>query len=250
MMKVFFYFLLLPIFSFTPGKWSYLDKFTIGKEHNGPISEIVKNKSGQVLYSASYEYNPNGKLVREKFANAKAEADGEIVYTYENDKLILEELFSASNELIEKKQFFYNQKDVLKEIEVTSVLTGKKIKHRVFSMNKEMVIDCETRWEEANSVETFSTRKDNSQPNILNQEVFDDKLKQVALIKTYLDKDGKFEKRENYQPNSKRQQVFTYDQNSKLISISFHVKQDEIWQPTKTHFFNYGGTTTQNSKSE
>lgn len=249
-MKLFLFLIIIQLNAFTPGKWSYLDKFTIGKEKNGPISEIVKNKSGQVLYSASYEYNPNGKLIREKFSNSKSEFDGEILYTYESDKLVLEELYSPAKELIEKKQFFYNQKEVLKEVEVTFISTGKKIKHRIFSMNKEMVIDCETRWEEANTVETFSTRKESLQPNVLNQEIFDDKLKQVALIKTFLDKDGRIEKRENHQPNTKKQQVFTYDENSKLVSISFHVKQDENWQPTKTHFFNYGGTTTQNSKSE
>ena len=134
------------LYSYTPGKWSYLDRFTIGTEKSGPISETVKSKTGQTIYSASYEYDQDGKLAKEKFQNMKGEPDGEIIYTYENGKLKVEELFTPSKSSQEKKTFLYTQSGSLKEMNVVLGNGKGLLRHRIFSINEGFVMECETKW--------------------------------------------------------------------------------------------------------
>ncbi len=226
-------------FAYTPGKWSVFDKYSLGSEKNGPTAETVKNKSDQVLYSATYEYDSNGKLSSEKYTNSKGEPDGNTKYTYENNKLIKEELFSAAGDLVESKNFYYNLKDTLKEVKINLVSSGKTIRYRIFSMNKDFTNECETRWEDENTVESFSTKKDILEENVWIQEVFDERKKQIGEIKFFYDKDKRLLKRENSQASQKRLQTFAYGENGKLISFAFHVKQDENWLLIKTHYLSY-----------
>ena len=229
----------LPIFSYTPGKWSYLDRFTLGSEKSGPISETVKNRTGQTVYSATYEYDGEGKLISEKFLNMKGEPDGEIIYTYENGKLKTEELFAPDKTSQEKKTFLYTQSGTLKEINVVLGNGKGLLRHRIISIANGFVSECETKWEEEGNQESFSTKKDPLDETILIQEVFDEKKKSIGFIKYYHDAKGRLEKRENLQGSSKRMQVLTYDESGRLISFSFHVKQDENWVLLKTHYLTY-----------
>ncbi|HMV44341.1 MAG TPA: hypothetical protein PK079_09665 [Leptospiraceae bacterium] len=247
-MKTFllFYFLVLSIlYAYTPGKWSYLDRFVVGNEKFGPVSEIVKNRTGQTIYSAMYEYNVEGKLIKEKFLNAKGENDGEIVYTYDSGKVKTEEVFSPDKQSQEKKTFSYASSGNLKEIIITSASGKGVLRHKINSIQDGFVLDCETKWEEEGAQESFSSKKDVLDETILNQEIFDDKKKSIGFIKYYYDKKGRIEKRENMQGNSKRMQLLTYDESGKLISFSFHVKQDENWVLVKTHYLTYNSNNTQ-----
>lgn len=234
-----FLLLTFPIFSYTPGKWSYLDRFTFGADTGGPISETVKNRTGQIVYSATYTYNAEGKLIGEKFSNMKGEPDGEIVYTYEDGKLKAEELFSPDKTSQEKKTFLYTQSGNLKEINVVLGNGKGLLRHKIGSVVNGFVFECETKWEEEGSLESFSTKKDPLDETILIQEVFDEKKKSIGFIKYYHDAKGRLEKRENLQGSSKRMQVLTYDELGRLISFSFHVKQDENWVLLKTHYLSY-----------
>jgi antitoxin component YwqK of YwqJK toxin-antitoxin module len=227
------------LYSFTPGKWSYLDSFTFGTEKFGPVSETVKNRTGQTVYSANYEYNADGKLSKESFLNMKGEPDGEIVYSYENGKLKTEELFAADKTSQEKKTFLYTQAGTLKEINITLGNGKGLLRHRIASMLDGIITECETKWEEEGNIESFSVKKDILDETVLVQEVFDEKKKSIGFIRHYHDKKGRLEKRENVQGSSKRMQVLTYDETGKLISFSFHVKQDENWVLVKTHYFTY-----------
>lgn len=242
MKSLIFFFLILTstLSAYTPGKWSYLDRFTMGLEKFGPISETVKGRTGQTVYSATYEYDQEGKLAKEKFVNMKGEADGEIIYTYENGKLKVEELFAPDKSSQEKKTFLYTQAGSLKEINVVLGNGKGLLRHRIFSMNEAFVMECETKWEEeGGGQESFSTKKDILDENVLIQEIFDEKKKSIGFIKYYFDKKGRLEKRENIQGSSKRMQVLTYDEAGRLISFSFHVKQDENWVLLKTHYLTY-----------
>jgi antitoxin component YwqK of YwqJK toxin-antitoxin module len=233
-------FLTYNLSAYTPGKWSYLDRYSLGAEKSGPIAETVKNRTGQIVYSASYEYDADGKLIKEKFLNMKNEPDGEIVYTYENGKLKGEELFAPDKSSQEKKTFLYTQSGTLKEINVVLGNGKGLLRHRIYSMNEAFAMECETKWEEEGSgLESFSTKKDILDENVLIQEIFDEKKKSIGFIKYYFDKKGRLEKRENLQGSSKRMQVLTYDEAGKLISFSFHVKQDENWVLVKTHYLTY-----------
>jgi antitoxin component YwqK of YwqJK toxin-antitoxin module len=241
-MKSLFLFLILFTFnlhSFTPGKWSYLDRFVFGSEKSGPASETVKSRTGLIVYSASYEYNSEGQLIAEKFLNGKGEADGEILYTYENGKLATEELFAPDKSSQEKKTFHYSQKGNLKEINVVLGNGKGLLRHRIISMTDSFVTECETKWEEEGNQESFTTKKDVLDELVSIQEVFDEKKKSIGSIKYFFDKNGRLEKRENVLGGSKRMQQLIYDESGRLISFSFHVKQDEIWVLVKTHYLSY-----------
>lgn len=247
-MKYFIIFILIAtnLNAYTPGKWSYLDRYVLGNEKFGPASETVKNRTGQTIYSATYEYNAEGKLVKEIFQNAKGESDGEIIYTYESGKIKSEELFAPDKSAQEKKSFIYSQSGNLKEIVVTLGNGKPLLRHKILSIQDGFVMECETKWEEESmQQESFSTKKDPLEETILNQEIFDDKKKSIGFIKYYFDKKGRIEKRENLQGSSKRMQILTYDESGKLISFSFHVKQDENWVLIKTHYLNYNPTKSQ-----
>lgn len=238
--KILFLFLFTSnLIAFTPGKWSYLDRYTIGSEKSGPISETVKNRTGQIVYSASYEYDAAGKLAKEKFVNMKGEPDGEIIYTYENGKLKTEEMFASDKSSQEKKTFLYTQSGTLKEINIVLGNAKGLLRHRIISMNESFVNECETKWEEEGNQESFSTKKDVLDENVMIQEIFDEKKKSIGSIRYYYDSKGRLEKRENNQSGTKRMQVMTYDESGRLISFSFHVKQDENWVLVKTHYLGY-----------
>ena len=234
-----FFLINLNLLSFTPGKWSYLDRYSLGGEKSGPTGETVKNRTGQIVYSATYEYDADGKLSKEKFLNIKNEPDGEIVYTYENGKLKVEELFAPDKSSQEKKTFLYTQSGTLKEINVVLGNGKGLLRHRIYSMNDYFVMECETKWEEEGGIESFSTKKDILEENVLNQEIFDEKKKSIGFIKYYFDKKGRLEKRENIQGTSKRMQVLTYDEAGKLISFFFFFKQDENWVLVKSNYLTY-----------
>lgn len=236
---LFLFFLTSNLIAFTPGKWSYLDRFTVGSDKSGPVSETVKNRTGQVVYSATYEYNAEGKLAKEKFVNMKGEPDGEIIYTYENGKLKSEELFAPDKSSQEKKTFQYTQSGSLKEINVVLGNAKGLLRHRIISMNESFVTECETKWEEEGNQESFSTKKDVLDENVFIQEIFDEKRKSIGSIRYYYDNKGRLEKRENTQSGTKRMQILTYDESGRLISFSFHVKQDENWVLLKTHYLTY-----------
>jgi hypothetical protein len=221
-----------------------MDRYTLGNEKNGPSSEVVKNKNGQILYTAKYEYDANGKLLKEVFTNSKNEADGEVKYIYDKNLLITEELFANNGELLETKTFNYTSSGKLRDITVKKNADKATIRYRIYGMNKEMITECESKWEEENYSESFSTRKDATKENLFIQEIFDEKKKQIGVIKIYLDKNNQIEKRENIQFNQTRMQTITYDEKLKVLSFSFFVKQEENWQLMKTHYFIYDTAKT------
>jgi len=106
------------VYGYTPGKWSPLDRNVMGFEQLGPASEIVKSSDGKVIYTAYYEYDNKGRLSMEKFLDSEGKPHGETRYSYEKDKLILEETFSSQG-LQDKRVFKYSTQGDLKEIILT-----------------------------------------------------------------------------------------------------------------------------------
>jgi antitoxin component YwqK of YwqJK toxin-antitoxin module len=230
-------FLASSLSSFTPGKWSPMDGFTLGLEKFGPSSEVVKNKNGEVIYSAEYEYDANGKLIKEKFKDQEGKPHGETFYIYEKGKLASEELFGPDNMLQEKKIFKYLD-GILREATLLAP-DGKEIyKCRINSIQGELITDGEIKWSETKDTEAFSMKKDPVEENVFNMEISDDKKKTLGVVKYYF-KDGKPEKRINVQGNLERMSEIKYNSEGKPESVTFHVKQDGKWDLVKTHFFSY-----------
>lgn len=226
------------LFAINPGKWSYLDKFVIGDEKFGPSGETVANAEGKVVYSAKYEYNTEGKLVKETYTNEAGEFDGELNYIYENGRVISEELLDKEKELKEKKTYSYLLNSILKEINISRGEGKDYIKCKVLAMDKDLITNAETTRLEEKITEHFIIKKDSKDPNNFSQEVYEEKKKLISSIKFFFS-EGKLMKRESVQGNLKRMQTFEYDEKGRLIRFTFHVKQNEDWIPVKTHTYTY-----------
>lgn len=237
-----FLFLLNPLFSFTPGKWSHMDKYILGLEKNGPIKEIVRNTEGKVTYTAEYEYDVEGKLVKETYSDKDGKSDGETLFFYEKTKVASEELYNSDKILKEKKKYKYNMAGNLIEIELYSGDGKLQIKSKIHSVNNGLITEAETIWVDNKETESFAIKKDDKIQNVYNQEIFNDKKKLTAEVKYTYDKNGKLQQRENFQGNQLRLNRLTYNNIGKLENFSFHVKQGDKWNLLKTHYLLYKQT--------
>lgn len=228
----------ISIYSFAPGKWSPLDRNVLGLEQLGPSSEIVKNADGKTIYTAYYDYDTKGRLSNEKFLDIEGKPHGETRYTYEKERIILEETFTP-NGLMDKRIFKYNSQGDLKEILLMDS-EGKEVQRcKVSSMNREFITDGELKWIQSKDIEIFQMKKMGASEPIWIQEIIDDKKKQVATIKFHFDEKGRLTKRENIQMSSKRKSELVYDENGRLVEFSYYVLSDTNWNLQKVHILSY-----------
>ncbi|PJZ56327.1 hypothetical protein [Leptospira barantonii] len=237
MFRVFFLFLLFPglIFGVTPGKWSHIDKYVFGNNTNGPVKEIVKNASGEVVYSAAYEYDSSGKLIKETYLNADGNADGSTVFQYKEGKVVREELFDKDNVLLETKTFRYNPKGQIDLVEVFNKENKLLLKSNINSWDKEFVKSGQTNWPDSKEIETFTLIQDDKNPRVLIQNIYNEEKKQIASTKFEYDEKGKLLTRINVQGEQERKNQLNYGANNQLQSFTFHVKQNNKWELQKTH---------------
>jgi antitoxin component YwqK of YwqJK toxin-antitoxin module len=228
----------IPIQSFTPGKWSPLDRNVLGIEQLGPASEIVKNGEGKIIYTAYYDYDTKGRLSLEKFLDIEGKPHGETRYIYDKERILSEETFTATG-LLEKRIYRYNSQGDLKEVQLVDS-DGKEIqKCKVSSMNREFITDGELKWVQSKDIEIFQMKKMGANEPIWIQEIVDDKKKQVATIKFHFDEKGRLIKRENIQASSKRKSELKYDESGRLIEFSYFVMGDTNWNLQKIHYLSY-----------
>lgn len=231
------------LFAFTPGKWSHMDRYVLGFEKNGPIKEIVRNTEGKVTYTAEYEYDSEGKLVKEKYSDKDGKSDGETIFIYEKNKVTVEELYNSEKALKERKKYKYNSNGDLNEIELYSGEGKLLVKSKIHSLSNGLVTEAETVWADNKETESFAIKKDDKVQNVFNQSIFDDKKKLTAEVKYTYDKNGKLQQRENFQGNQLRLNKLTYNNIGKLDNFSFHVKQGDKWSLLKTHYLLYKPTS-------
>ncbi|RHX82376.1 RHS repeat protein [Leptospira yasudae] len=237
MIRVLFSLLLFPgmIFAVTPGKWSHIDQYVFGNNANGPVKEIVKNASGKVVYTATYEYDASGKLIKETYLNAEGKADGSTVFQYKDGKVVREELFDKENLLLETKTFRYNPKGQIDLVEVFDKENKLLLKSNIISWDKNFAKSGQTNWPDSKEIETFTLIQDAKNPKALIQNIYNEEKKQIASTKFEYDEKGKLLTRTNVQGEQERKNQMNYDSNSQLQSFTFHVKQNNKWELQKTH---------------
>lgn len=230
-------FLVFPkiILGVTPGKWSHIDKYVFGNNLNGPVKEIVKNNSGKVVYTATYEYNSSGKLIKETYLNAEGNSDGSTVFQYKDGKVVREELFDKNNFLLETKTFRYNPKGQIDLVEVFDKENKLLLKSNITSWNKDFVKSGQTSWPDSKEVETFHLIQDEKNPRTLIQNIYNEEKKQIASTKFEYDEQGKLLTRINVQGEQERKNQLSYRSDNQLQSFTFHVKQNNKWELQKTH---------------
>ncbi|MBM9499590.1 hypothetical protein JWG44_04920 [Leptospira sp. 201903071] len=237
MIRVIFLFLLFPgfLFAVTPGKWSHIDRYVFGNTQNGPIREVVKNATGKTIYSANYEYDTNGKLTKESYQNEEGKADGSTQFQYKEGKVVREELFNKDNLLVETKTFRYNPKGQIDLIEVFDRENKLLLKSSVTAWEKEFAKSGNTSWSDSKEVETFTLVRDEKNPKILIQNIYNEEKKQIASTKFEYDEKGNLLTRTNVQGEQERKNQLNYGPDNRLISFTFHVKQNNKWELLKTH---------------
>ena len=240
-MKHLFFLVLLSIsvYPYSPGKWSPMDKYSFGTGKNGPKSETVTNKDGNIIYTAEYEYDENGKLIRENYKNGSGTDDGYTVYKYDKNRLVQEELHSSKG-MEESKIFKY--KDPSGELKTVSLLNAESkeiFRCKVIGMWNEWITEGEIYWLEAKETEIFSTSHDPGNPKQWNQEIYDEKKKSLAQIQVFFDEKGKIIRRENHQSSGKKMSELKYDENGRISEMIFSVYTENKWVPVKTHKFSY-----------
>ncbi|AVQ13665.1 Uncharacterized protein XB16_3379 [Leptospira santarosai] len=237
MIRVLLFFLLFPgmIFGVTPGKWSHIDKYIFENNTNGPVKEIVKDTKGKIIYSASYEYDSFGKLIKENYSNAEGKADGSTVFQYKDGKVVREELFDKDNILLETKTFRYDSKGQINLVEVFDKENKLLLKSNIISWNKDFVKSGQTNWANSKEIEVFVLTQDEKNPRTLIQNIYNEEKKQIAFTKFEYDEKGKLLTRTNVQGEQERKNQLNYGSNSQLQSFTFHVKQNNKWELQKTH---------------
>lgn len=225
---------IFPSYSISPGKWSVLDRYVLGLEKNGPKEEKVKDVKGNLIYSAKYEYDENGRLIKETYFKANGEQDGETIYTYELNRVVSEELFSKLG-AHEKKVFKYSPNGDLKEILAYDAQGKEIMRCKVTGLWKELISDGEIKWLSLKESETFSLKKSSENPKLYIQEVYNEKRELVTTVRFFLNEKNEIIKRENIQANSKRMSEIQYNETGKIIGFSFYIFKDGDWKLQKTH---------------
>lgn len=237
MIRVILVFLLFPGFlsAVTPGKWSHIDKYVFGNNQNGPIREVVKNASGKVIYTANYEYDSSGKLIKESYTNEEGKPDGSTQFQYKEGKVVREELFNKDNLLLETKTFRYNPKGQIDLIEVFDKENKPLLKSNITAWANEFAKSGHTNWSDSKEVETFTLVQDEKNPKVLIQNIYNEEKKQIASTKFEYDEKGNLLSRINIQGEQERKNHLHYGPNAQLTSFTFHVKQNNKWELLKTH---------------
>lgn len=226
------------IFAITPGKWSPMDRYVLGLDKNGPKQEIVKDKEGSVIYTASYEYDEEGRLIREIYKKGNGESDGENALTYEKNRITTEELLSSEG-VQEKKVYKYNINGDLKEIIVYGADGKELIRYKIIGLSQDLIVEAEIRWVRLKETEYFILKKDPTDAKVLLQEILDDKKRHVATVKYFLDEKNNILKRENIQAGSRRMSEVKYNEAGRVISYDFSIFRDNDWVKVKTHDLSY-----------
>lgn len=237
MIRVIFLVLVFPgiVFGVTPGKWSHIDKYVLGNNPNGPIKEMVKNANGKVIYTANYEYDSSGKLIKESYIGEDGKSDGATRFQYKDGKVVKEELFNKEDILIETKTFRYNPKVQIDLVEVFDKNNKLLLKSSVNVWEKEFAKSGQTNWSDSKEVETFTLAQDEKNPKIFVQNIYNEEKKQIASTKFEYDEKGKLLTRINIQGEQERKNQLTYGSNNQLVRFTFHVKQNNKWELQKTH---------------
>lgn len=240
-MKTIFLFLItltLPLLSYTPGKWSYKDHYTLNKSTKGPSKEIIRNAEGAVVYVAEYTYDDEGHLIEESYSDKEGKSDGRTVFSYKDNLIISEESYGINGALVEKKEYYYKNNS-LKRL-ITKDGDGKiQIQYNLTTTKDGAIVAGEGKNSESNDIESFKFVQDPKRPTVQIQILLDDKKKTLGEIHFKYDTKGKLLEREFFQGEFHRVHKLKYRSDGVLESFSFHVKLGETWLLEKTHTLVY-----------
>ncbi len=223
-------------YSFTPGKWSHTDRVVLGFEKGGPAQEVVKDAKGNIIYSAKYEYDESGKLIRENYTGQDGKADGYTKFSYKDGRVLKEELFNKDGANIESKIFSYDKAGVLSSIELLDKEGKSVLRCSILSWGDNGLIkDAQTEWTDTKDSERFSVIKDPNKPGLFQQNIYNEDKQQVASTVLTFDSTGKLQSRMNVQGNLERMNRLLWDKNNRLQQFTFMVKQGDKWAIEKTH---------------
>ncbi|WP_243396549.1 hypothetical protein [Leptospira wolffii] len=223
-------------FPFTPGKWSHTDRIVLGFEKGGPAQELVKDAKGNLIYSAKYEYDESGKLVRENYIGKDGKPDGFTKFTYKDGRVLKEELFNKDGVSLEAKVFNYDKAGILSSVELLDQSGKSLLRCSILSWGENgMIKDAQTEWADSKDTERFSVVKDPNKPGLYQQNIFNEDKQHVASTVLTFDSNGKLLSRMNVQGSQERMNRLIWDKSNRLQQFTFLVKEGDKWTIEKTH---------------
>lgn len=230
-----------PIYSFTPGKWSHTDRIVLGFEKGGPSQELVKDSKGNLIYTAKYEYDPSGKLIKENYIGQDGKPDGFTKFIYKDGKILKEELYNKDGVNLESKNFGYNKSGVLSSIELIDKEGKNILTCTIISWGENgLVKEAQTEWTDAKLTERFSIVKDPNKPGLFQQNIYNEDKQQAASTVLTFDSNGKLLSRMNVQGTIERMNRLIWDKENRLQQFTYLIKQGDKWAVEKTHELVYG----------
>lgn len=224
------------LLAFTPGKWSHTDRIVLGFEKGGPAEEIVKDSKGNIIYSAKYEYDETGKLVRENYLSKDGKPDGYTKFSYKEGRVLREDLFNKEGINLESKLFGYDASGILNSVELLDQSGKSLLRCSILSWGENGLIkDAQTEWADSKDTERFSITKDPNKPGLFQQNIFNEDKQHVASTVFTFDSNGKLLSRMNVQGNQERMNRLLWDKSNRLQQFTFLVKQGDKWALEKTH---------------
>ena len=227
-----------PLLAYTPGKWSHLDEYVLKGKKGGPSKEVVKNESGEVIYTAKYTYDASGRLLREEYFGKNGRPDGKSVFRYKDNQVQSEVLYDWNDNVKEKKVFHYNA-GKLEKIVLYNDSQNIELVCNVSSIKNGVVNGAETIWKITEDTEKFVIYPDEKNKQIWKQAIFNNQNQKVGEVVYFFNAQGLLKKRTNIQQGNERTNDMEYNRDGKLVQYSFHVKQGEEWKLIKTHYLFY-----------
>ncbi|MCP5498777.1 MAG: hypothetical protein H7A25_02650 [Leptospiraceae bacterium] len=223
------------LWSYTPGKWSHLDSVIMKKTDAKPKKEVVKSPSDKVLYSAEFEYDKDGNLIKEKYLNSTGKEDGYTRYSYRGKMVIKEELFGLDGKIKETRIFEYDKNDNLKRLRLLDSSGIDTVHYKIKEVMNNELQSIEVLWLGSKDMEYYNVKRSPDSEFKFIQEISLENRKTMGQVIYMYDKNKKLISRMNSVSDDRKQNNIKYDQEGRVQSFTFHVKRGGKWELLKTH---------------
>ena len=231
---IFFFFGAQSIAAYQPGKWSPMDVYVEQGREGGPISLVLKNSDGQMLETAKFEYDRNGRLMKEKFYSAKGKYTGVTEYTYVNNVVSLEILKDAKGNIISTKEFKWGKKT----LNVIVMDNNGKIIMRHYIRHKNYRVTS-GREKDETSEDQFQVQYDKKGKAVKFKLIRTDGSS-ISEIHYMYDSSGKLTARLLKNNSFESKCVYKYDLNGNIISFTYFNQGPGKWIKDRSMILTYG----------
>lgn len=219
----------------TPESFDHLAAYKRNQtKTKGPVREIVENiKTNSSIY-AKYVYNNNNQLIKEEYFNQEGNLEGYLIHHYQKNGINKSILYDASNKKRESISFRTSG-------------SGKVLSYSVFNENEQKTVSWKFDYDSDGRIisgsriskkkRTESFQRDYRR-NQIYQVIINQNGEKAGVIVSYL-RDGKVFQRLKDDNTGKRKIEYSYDSQGRFTEMKFFVREQNKYQLTKIHRFEY-----------